>query len=252
MNYSFNIQYAKKYGVEEAIMIHNFQFWIIKNKSNNKHQYDGRTWTYNSIKAMCELFPFWTEKQVRRILDSLIQQKILLTGNYNEKRYDRTLWYAFANESAFLAICQNGQMDLPERVNGSAQKGKPIPNNKPDTIPDFISHERLLIEVQKLFPHHRLPKNLPTQRLDYFLQQYEAGKIHLDVIKTPAAYIKGIIVADDYVPYNERAEQAVEAERRKAEDRHKERERLEALRNEREIPPEWREMKKQRYGMVAV
>lgn len=92
--YTFSISLAKKYGLEEAILLQNIIFWIAKNKANGKHQYDGRTWTYNSIKAFTELFPFWSERQIRRILKSLIQQGALIAGNYNKLPFDRTLWYA--------------------------------------------------------------------------------------------------------------------------------------------------------------
>lgn len=43
--HSFNTDLAKKYGIEEAIFIHNFQFWINHNIANNEKNYDGRTWT---------------------------------------------------------------------------------------------------------------------------------------------------------------------------------------------------------------
>ena len=59
MEYHFNIEYAKKYGVDEAIMIQNFVFWIMKNKANHTHQHEDRTWTYNTKKAFVALFPFW-------------------------------------------------------------------------------------------------------------------------------------------------------------------------------------------------
>ncbi len=85
---------AKKVGVEEAIMYSNIRYWCIKNKANKKHFNDGRFWTYNSIEAFCDLFPFWTEKQIRRILNNLIKKGYVKTGNYNKKGYDRTKWYA--------------------------------------------------------------------------------------------------------------------------------------------------------------
>lgn len=152
MNYSFDINIAKEYGVNEAIMIQNFLFWIIKNKANGKNQFDGHTWTFNSVNAYSQLFPFWSAKQVRTILLSLIEKEVLIKGNYNKKGYDRTTWYAFKSENKFLSLYQNGksilpngQMDVPERKNEFAQMGQPIPDinkdNKQDKKPDdlFIS-----------------------------------------------------------------------------------------------------------------
>lgn len=49
--HSFNPLLAKEVGIECAILLYNIEFWIEKNKANNKHFYEGRYWTYNSTKA---------------------------------------------------------------------------------------------------------------------------------------------------------------------------------------------------------
>jgi hypothetical protein len=94
MNHSFNIEIAKRYGVEAAIIIENLNFWIEKNKANGKHFYEGQYWTYNSAKAFSELFPYWSAPQISRILKKLENDGILLTGNFNSSSYDRTKWYS--------------------------------------------------------------------------------------------------------------------------------------------------------------
>ena len=68
MTHQFDAGIAEIYGVEIAIMVQNFAFWIAKNKANNRNFYEGKTWTYNTIKAFNELFPYWSESQIRRIL----------------------------------------------------------------------------------------------------------------------------------------------------------------------------------------
>lgn len=134
MRYSFNINLAKKYGLEESIFLENIIFWVIRNRANQTNYFDGRTWTYNSVRAFNVLFPFWTTKQIRRVLDSLLKQGVIVKGNYNKNPYDRTLWYALAEEDTF--ICQYGQVDLPKPTNEFCGKGQPIPDVKPDVKPD--------------------------------------------------------------------------------------------------------------------
>lgn len=130
MTYTFDTLLATKYGINEAIMLNNLIFWIAKNEANGKHFHDGRYWTYNSVSAMERLYPFWTTSQIRTVISSLIKQGVLLKGNYNDKGYDRTMWYGFTDE--FLkSICQNSQMDLSEVANGIYENGKPIPDKKP-------------------------------------------------------------------------------------------------------------------------
>lgn len=146
MYYNFDVDEAVKYGLEESIIIYNLKFWIIKNKSNQKNMYDNRTWTYNSIDAFTKQFPFWSRRQIDRILKSLIEQEVIITANYNKVAYDRTLWYAFKDESFFL----NGAFDFTERGKGSDQTGKPIPDIIPDIKKDIIPDvDNTLINVKE-------------------------------------------------------------------------------------------------------
>jgi hypothetical protein len=102
MNHSFDIDHARLYGIPEAIIIHNFSFWINRNRANGTHQHDGHTWLYNSVKALGTLFPYMTGDKIRRALESLEAQGVLLTGFYNARPGDRTKWFAFVDEAEFL------------------------------------------------------------------------------------------------------------------------------------------------------
>ena len=116
MEHHFEVEAAIKYGVEAAVIIKCLQWWIGKNKANKKHQNNGRTWMYNSVKAFQVIFPYWTPRQIWRTVQKLIDDGIILKGNFSDKKNDRTLWYAFADEAAFLSefdILPNGKMASP-------------------------------------------------------------------------------------------------------------------------------------------
>ena len=120
MNHQFDIDDAVKYGIKEAILLANLKFWIAKNSANQKHFYDGQYWTYNSVKAWQQLFPYFTEKQIRTALESLVSQGAVLTGCYNDTAYNRTKWFALKDNSD----CHKQQIHLPSRANQIAQNGK--------------------------------------------------------------------------------------------------------------------------------
>jgi len=134
MNHTFDVGHAEKYGLEEAILITHLQFWILKNRANGKHFHDGRTWTYNSIAAFKVLFPYWKGEKVRRIMESLREQKVLTIGNYNKVAYDRTMWYTFIDESMFLP----DQIDLAKTTNRKGKTAEPIPDINTDINTDII------------------------------------------------------------------------------------------------------------------
>ena len=131
MEYSFNIHIASVYGLEEAIMIKNFQFWILKNKANGKHDQDGYTWTYNSVGSFEKVFPFWSRSQISRILKSLIDQGALKVGNYNKSKYDRTRWYSFSdNRLLETEQWKDGKpkVEKKKKIKGKAIIDPPIPD----------------------------------------------------------------------------------------------------------------------------
>jgi hypothetical protein len=178
MDFSFNIEFAKRYGVDEAIMVKSFQFWIRLNKANKINYYDKRYWTYNTNKSLTEYYPFWSEKQVRRIIESLVDKDILIKGNYNKIAYDRTIWYAFINEDLYLSdnfhlkeigdyqkvntILPNGQMEKTKRSNRFTEKGEPIP------VANHVinTNTNQIIEEKEIFPPKTKIKN-PFSRQAY-------------------------------------------------------------------------------------
>ena len=140
MQHHFDVELAQKYGVAEAILLNHFEYWIELNRTNEKNFYDGRYWTFNSMKAFSKIFPYMTEKKIRNALKHLQDEGLIVTGNYNKLAYDRTLWYAFSDLAE--SILPKGQMEDPEMANGYFQKVEPIPDNKPDNDTDRVALKR--------------------------------------------------------------------------------------------------------------
>lgn len=102
--FHFSEKFAIEFGVKEAIILNNLQFWIITNIANRKNFYEGRTWTYNSVRAWLDIFKFYSAKEIRGALQRLVERGVLRKGNFNKNQYDRTAWYAFENEFLFIDI----------------------------------------------------------------------------------------------------------------------------------------------------
>lgn len=115
MQHSFNIEIAKKYGILEAILLQHIYNSIKDNKANNEYFYDGKYWTYNSRKAFSELFPYASEKQIRRVLERLVNFNILMTGNFNKQWSDRTLWYTFTDNGYYEYLHINSELNTNKK-----------------------------------------------------------------------------------------------------------------------------------------
>ena len=137
----FDSRIAEKYSLEEAIVISKLYGWIKHNATNGKNYNDGRYWTFNSLSAFAKYFPFWSDSKVKRILIDLAgktdskdvlpkHEPIIVKGNFNTSKFDRTVWYSFTDEffaylkglgyalneekqEEMLPFSESDQMDVP-------------------------------------------------------------------------------------------------------------------------------------------
>ncbi|MDT3416145.1 DnaD/phage-associated family protein [Brevibacillus aydinogluensis] len=107
-------------GLNEAIFLQQLHYWLQK----STHRYDGRAWVYNTYQGWQEQFPFWGVNTIRRIIEKLEQTGVILTGNYNQSKIDKTKWYSIDYDKLEeLTTAQNGQIDC-EKSQTTAQSGQ--------------------------------------------------------------------------------------------------------------------------------
>lgn len=76
--------------VHEAIILQQVQYWL----SRSNFVFNGRKWVYNTLDEWHEQFPWITKKSVGDKFRSLEKKGILIVGNFNKLKYDRTKWYS--------------------------------------------------------------------------------------------------------------------------------------------------------------
>ena len=180
MNFSFDGEFAKEHGVNEAIMYQYFSYWIAKNKANDKHFYDGYTWTYNSQKALTELFPFWNRAKIQRIISSLENQGLLIKGNYNQLSYDRTTWYALPKFEQ--SVVQNQTVNCSDLNNEWFKNEQPIPIN-------YQLTKQLTNKDIKDIVEHSPTEPIPYQEVVQYLNQ-KTGKNFKHTSKVTQRHIR--------------------------------------------------------------
>lgn len=217
MNYKFNIEIAKQYGVNEAIFIQNLWWWIERNRQSEINYYTvelhskhGRNkiisdyWTYNSVRAFEEVFPFWTKRQIRTIIENCKKKELIVTSNLNQRKYDRTMWYALTDK--VKELYKNSQEHLTEMSQGIDENVTPIPDNKPvikpnnnlsninlskinnsrsfcktekEKIKDKVFHEKSEPYMLAQFLEERIQKHTPEFKADEARRQRWAKDIDL-------------------------------------------------------------------------
>lgn len=172
MNHSFNVELAKKYGIEEAIIIENIAFWQHRNIANNNNFFDNKYWIYNSLSAWQELFPYMTKSKIYRCLEKLEKKEVLYIGCYNKFKFDRTKWYSLNNKllNAFF------KMKHPLSQNEKSHISNINDNTYYNTnINTDINNE------QNKFTNNNILKSIETIYIDFMKQlipdyKYEYGK----------------------------------------------------------------------------
>lgn len=137
---------ARILGLNEAIVLQQVNYWLEVNKNKNLNFYDGRFWTYNSIKDWHDsVFCFWSLVTVKRTFLSLEENGILVSANYNKEKRDKTKWYSIdfqkleeiinnndgGMNQCIGSICTNGlgQNDPMQEVNLT----QPLPETSTET-----------------------------------------------------------------------------------------------------------------------
>lgn len=142
IEHHFNPIIAVELGIEKAVLLHHLAFQIEKNRANEMHFHEGRFWTYNSLKALNQLFPYIGPKSIHRHLSVLVENGILMKGNFNSVPTDRTVWYAFTDEGwrMFCSISQNCGMHFSELQNAFLKNEKSGETKNPaQNAPQAIS-----------------------------------------------------------------------------------------------------------------
>lgn len=134
-HHHFNIEDAMKYGVDAAIILNNFRYWLNFNKKKQRNHHDGCYWVYYSARALSELLPYFSENKIQKLIRKLELGGVLKAGNYNRKKYDRTKWYTLSDymeDKSVESIQLNGEMDMDSSLNGYGENDAPIPNINTD------------------------------------------------------------------------------------------------------------------------
>lgn len=126
MKHLFEISIAEQYGVNAAIILENLGYWIRRNEANGTNFHDGTFWTFNSRRAYRELFPYMSERQISTAFDKLIDDGLVIVGDYNEDRRDRTLWYALTEKGK--SILHFDEMQSAKTSNANSRNVTPLPN----------------------------------------------------------------------------------------------------------------------------
>lgn len=140
IHHSFNIHLATFLkSADLAILMHHFEYWIDKNARANRNFHEGSYWTYDTLDELANTFPYYSRHQVKRMIEKLVEMKVLIRGNFNKSKFDRTCWYTYNKE--FIAKWRNRQMEEMKSPNEKGEIATPIPDTKTHIETQYIKNK---------------------------------------------------------------------------------------------------------------
>ncbi|MFJ7953646.1 DnaD domain protein [Lysinibacillus sp. NPDC096418] len=92
---------AVKIGLNQALVLQQMHYWLRISKNIR----DGHKWVYKTLEDWHKEFPFWSKSTLERIIRKLEEDRLIMVGNYNRMKMDRTKWYRVNYEA--VEIFQN-------------------------------------------------------------------------------------------------------------------------------------------------
>ena len=137
MKHTFNIDIARKYGVNCAIVLDHFAHWIAYNKIRGVNLKEERHWTYNSISDLLQVFDYLTRDQIRYAIKKLVDSEVLVEGNFNKYAFDRTKWYAMKDEQVLFSL---GVISGANSIDGKPQISEVASPDDLGTLPHTVGN----------------------------------------------------------------------------------------------------------------
>ena len=98
-NHSFNVGIAIDYSPTMSLWLCYLAHWSERNLANNKHIYNGLVWLFDTLEALGDCFPYYTKSQLETMINNSIKEGLVVKGNFNKHKYDRTTWYALTDKA---------------------------------------------------------------------------------------------------------------------------------------------------------
>lgn len=138
--------------VHEAIILQQVQYWL----SRSNFVFNGRKWVYNTLDEWHEQFPWITKKSVGDKFRSLEKKGILIVGNFNKLKYDRTKWYSIDYDKLNSLINNENideNVDMTDKEVSSSCIEKKFPHGRGKKF--HMEEEETSSSKEKKFRHGR-------------------------------------------------------------------------------------------------
>lgn len=104
----FNVEIAKRYGIPAAVIFQRILEGVQENFKQKEHCRNGLYWFCCGYKEFASQFSYMSPRQIEYAVRKLVEDRVLLTGNFNVSPFDQTLWYTISPKG-FVMISDHSE-----------------------------------------------------------------------------------------------------------------------------------------------
>lgn len=175
--------------LDKAVILQQIHYWL-ERSANLK---DGYKWVYNSMAEWNKQFPWIAIATLKRKFKSLEDENLLITGNYNRAKFDKTKWYRI-NYDALNEMVQRSYQNDTTKV--SKCDNEEYQNDTTNTI----DYTEITTEITTKDILSGKPDGIPYSEIIDYLNQKTGKKFKATTDKTKrlikARFKEGFEVAD--------------------------------------------------------
>ncbi|WP_246517190.1 DnaD domain-containing protein [Clostridium aciditolerans] len=131
----FNPKLAELLGLNESIILNHIHYWL--ERSNNI--VEEKRWVYNSYEQWHEQIGFLSTSTIKKAIKKLEAMGIVLSGNFNKCKMDKTKWYTIAYDK--LEKFFEGHKDRINEKEQSKITNEPMKGEEDSSIGSKLSED---------------------------------------------------------------------------------------------------------------
>lgn len=185
--HNFDVGIAYHLGLNAAVVFNHIVYWIRFNALKHENSYiDGKYWMYETQEAISNSLGYLTLEQVKKAVVDLVDHGLLIKGNYNKNKFDRTAWYTVHSQEIITIGLRNSKISFESAKNNNGERTKQLSIAELGAMYNIDTREETYKEQQQ----QRVAEPAQSYNCDSSAVVSSSEKFHQDQVKSYQAQSK--------------------------------------------------------------
>ena len=190
-SHKFDVEDAKKYGVEKAILLEHLKFHQESNQSDERFIFEGKSHATLPPDTVKKMYPYLNHKSVYRWLTELEEDGVIQSTKPHASQSDHTKYYHVIGHNIPKSQNENSMSQNGEIMKSQNENSSILPNEEPceaTGIVYSIREAKNKKELLRIWMRYRKSKGRHMNLYEQEVTLHEWKKLGLENIKSSMLY----------------------------------------------------------------